>query len=44
MNRAGKHGTGNLKENEAGTGTDIGLRPKLKGDRQHGKLQSTPQQ
>jgi hypothetical protein len=43
-NRASKHRTGNLKENEAGTGIDIGLRPGLKCDQQHGKLQSTKQQ
>jgi hypothetical protein len=44
VNRASKHRTDNLKENEAGTGIDIGLRPVLKCDQQHGKLQSAKQQ
>ena len=40
LNRAGKHGTGDLKENEAGTWIDIGLCPVLKCDQQHIKLQN----
>jgi hypothetical protein len=44
VNRTGKHGTGNLKENEAGTRIDVGLRPVLKCGQQHDELQSTKQQ
>jgi hypothetical protein len=43
VNRASKHRTGNLKENESGTGIDIGLRPVLKYEQQYGKLQSAEQ-
>jgi hypothetical protein len=44
LNRVSKNGTCNLKENEAGTGIDIGSRPVLKRDEQHGKLHSAKRQ
>ncbi len=43
INCAGKHGTGNLEKNKAGTWIDIGLSRPLKCDQQRGNLQNAEQ-
>jgi len=43
VNRAGEHGTGNLKKDEAGTWIDVGLRGPFKCYKQRCNLESAEQ-